>query len=71
MGPPGPKGEKVHLLYSMCVYFCAVFLVFQSVFGVFRSALVCNWSRSDKSISVHRAVCKMSKIICTYVLSVG
>lgn len=71
MGPPGPKGEKVHLIYFMCVYFCAVFLVFQSVFGVFRSALVCNWLRSDKSISAHRAVCKMSKIICTYVLSVG
>lgn len=32
MGPPGPKGEKVHLIYFMCVYFCAVFLVFQSVF---------------------------------------
>lgn len=71
MGPPGPKGEKVHLIYFMCVYFCAVFLVFQSVFLVFGSALVCNWSQSDKSISVHHTVCKMSNIIYTHVLSVG
>lgn len=55
----------------MCVYFCAVFLVFQCVFLVFHSALVCNWSQSDKSISMYRTVCRMSNIICTYVLSVG